>query len=46
LKLQEKTDIGGSAVSKFSICDPTVIKSLPRKLQNGVVDAYTRDGTI
>ena len=27
---------------KFSICDPTVIHSLPkRQLQNGVVDAYT-----
>lgn len=27
---------------KFSICDPTVIESLPkRQIQNGVVDAFT-----
>ena len=40
---QEKLDFGGSALfPKFSICDPTVIASLPKKqLQNGVVDAYT-----
>jgi NADP-dependent alcohol dehydrogenase len=40
---QEKLDFGGSALfPKFSICDPTVIQSLPkRQLQNGVVDAYT-----
>lgn len=40
---QEKLDFGGSALfPKFSICDPTVISSLPkRQLQNGVVDAYT-----
>jgi NADP-dependent alcohol dehydrogenase len=40
---QEKLDFGGSAMfPKFSICDPTVISSLPkRQLQNGVVDAYT-----
>ena len=40
---QEKLDFGGSALfPKFSICDPTVITSLPkRQLQNGVVDAYT-----
>jgi alcohol dehydrogenase YqhD (iron-dependent ADH family) len=40
---QEKLDFGGSALfPKFSICDPTVIVSLPkRQLQNGVVDAYT-----
>jgi len=39
----EKLDFGGSAMfPKFSICDPTVITSLPkRQLQNGVVDAYT-----
>ena len=39
---QEKLDFGGSAMfPKFSICDPTVIVSLPkRQLQNGVVDAY------
>ena len=40
---QEKLSFGGSALfPKFSICDPTVIESLPkRQLQNGVVDAYT-----
>jgi alcohol dehydrogenase YqhD (iron-dependent ADH family) len=40
---QEKLDFGGSALfPRFSICDPTVIASLPkRQLQNGVVDAYT-----
>ena len=40
---QEKLAFGGSAMfPKFSICDPTVIVSLPkRQLQNGVVDAYT-----
>jgi NADP-dependent alcohol dehydrogenase len=40
---QEKLSFGGSALfPKFSICDPTVITSLPeRQLQNGVVDAYT-----
>ncbi len=40
---QEKLAFGGSAIfPKFSICDPTVIASLPkRQLQNGVVDAYT-----
>ena len=39
---QEKLDFGGSAMfPKFSICDPTVIISLPkRQLQNGIVDAY------
>lgn len=39
---QEKRDFGGSAMfPKFSICDPTVITSLPkRQLQNGVIDAY------
>jgi NADP-dependent alcohol dehydrogenase len=39
---QEKRDFGGSALfPKFSICDPTVIASLPkRQLQNGVIDAY------
>jgi NADP-dependent alcohol dehydrogenase len=38
----EKLDFGGSAMfPKFSICDPTVIASLPkRQLQNGVIDAY------
>jgi NADP-dependent alcohol dehydrogenase len=40
---QEKLAFGGSALFPlFSICDPTVIASLPkRQLQNGVVDAYT-----
>jgi NADP-dependent alcohol dehydrogenase len=40
---QEKLTLGGSALFPiFSICDPTVIASLPkRQLQNGVVDAYT-----
>jgi alcohol dehydrogenase YqhD (iron-dependent ADH family) len=39
----EKLAFGGRAMfPKFSICDPTVIASLPkRQLQNGVVDAYT-----
>lgn len=39
---QEKRDFGGSAMfPKFSICDPAVIASLPkRQLQNGVIDAY------
>lgn len=40
---QEKLASGGSALfPQFSICDPTVIESLPkRQLQNGVVDAFT-----
>ena len=40
---QEKLTTGGAALfPKFSICDPTVIQSLPkRQLQNGVVDAFT-----
>ena len=40
---QEKLVLGGSALfPKFSICDPTVIASLPqRQIQNGVVDAFT-----
>lgn len=40
---QEKLSFGGPAVfPQFSICDPTVVASLPkRQLQNGVVDAYT-----
>ena len=40
---QEKLTLGGSALfAKFSIVDPTVITSLPkRQLQNGVVDAFT-----
>jgi NADP-dependent alcohol dehydrogenase len=40
---QEKLTLGGSALFPvFSIVDPTVITSLPkRQLQNGVVDALT-----
>jgi NADP-dependent alcohol dehydrogenase len=40
---QEKLTLGGSALFPvFSIVDPTVITSLPkRQLQNGVVDAFT-----
>ena len=39
---QEKLTLGGSALfPKFSIVDPTIISSLPkRQLQNGVVDAF------
>ncbi len=39
---QEKLGMGGSDLfPQFSICDPTVIQSLPkRQLQNGVVDAF------
>jgi NADP-dependent alcohol dehydrogenase len=39
----EKLAFGGSALfPQFSICDPTVIASLPkRQIQNGIVDAYT-----
>lgn len=40
---QEKLTLGGSALFPvFSIVDPTVITSLPkRQLQNGVIDAFT-----
>lgn len=40
---QEKLSFGGPGVfPEFSICDPTVVASLPqRQLQNGVVDAFT-----
>lgn len=40
---QEKLTFGGPAVfPQFSICDPTVVASLPkRQLQNGVIDAFT-----
>ena len=40
---QEKLSFGGSALfPQFSICDPTVIQSLPkRQIENGIVDAYT-----
>ncbi|MGX7667342.1 iron-containing alcohol dehydrogenase [Flavobacterium pedocola] len=39
----EKLSFGGSALfPKFSVCDPTVIESLPkRQIQNGIVDAFT-----
>jgi NADP-dependent alcohol dehydrogenase len=39
---QEKLSFGGRAMFPlFSICDPTVIVSLPkRQIQNGVIDAY------
>lgn len=39
---QEKLDFGGAAMfPKFSICDPSVIITLPkRQLENGVIDAY------
>ncbi|WP_396151467.1 iron-containing alcohol dehydrogenase [Flavobacterium sp.] len=40
---KEKLTLGGSALfPKFSICDPSVVASLPkRQLENGVVDAFT-----
>lgn len=40
---QEKLSFGGPAVfPQFSVCDPQVIASLPkRQLQNGIIDAYT-----
>ncbi len=40
---QEKLSFGGPAVfPKFSICDPSVVASLPkRQVQNGVIDAFT-----
>ncbi len=40
---QEKLVLGGSALFPlFSICDPTVVASLPkRQIQNGVIDAFT-----
>lgn len=40
---QEKLSFGGPAVfPQFSICDPGVVASLPkRQLQNGVIDAFT-----
>lgn len=39
----EKLGMGGPGLfPQFSICDPTVIKSIPqRQLANGVADAYT-----
>ncbi len=42
-RTHEKLSFGGQALfPQFSICDPTVISSLPkRQIQNGVVDAYT-----
>ena len=40
---QEKLVLGGSALfPKFSICDPTVVASLPkRQIENGIIDAFT-----
>ena len=40
---QEKLVLGGSALfPKFSICDPTVVSSLPqRQIENGIIDAFT-----
>ena len=40
---KEKLVLGGSALfPQFSICDPSVIASLPkRQIQNGVIDAFT-----
>jgi NADP-dependent alcohol dehydrogenase len=40
---QEKLTLGGMALfPKFSICDPSVLISLPKnQIQNGVVDAFT-----
>lgn len=40
---QEKLTLGGPGLfPQFSICDPSVVASLPkRQLQNGVVDAFT-----
>ncbi|AXG73921.1 iron-containing alcohol dehydrogenase [Flavobacterium arcticum] len=39
----EKLPFGGPALfPQFSICDPSVVASLPtRQVQNGVIDAYT-----
>jgi NADP-dependent alcohol dehydrogenase len=39
---QEKLTLGGSALfPRFSICDPNVVGSLPkRQIENGVIDAY------
>jgi NADP-dependent alcohol dehydrogenase len=39
----EKLGMGSPALfPKFSICNPNVIKSIPkRQLQNGIIDAYT-----
>jgi NADP-dependent alcohol dehydrogenase len=40
---QEKLTLGGMALfPKFSICDPSVLISLPKnQIQNGVIDAFT-----
>ena len=40
---QEKLVLGGSALfPKFSICDPSVVSSLPkRQIENGIIDAFT-----
>ncbi|WP_430614595.1 iron-containing alcohol dehydrogenase [Flavobacterium sp. JP2137] len=39
---QEKLSFGGEALfPQFSICDPTVVQSLPtRQIQNGLIDAF------
>jgi NADP-dependent alcohol dehydrogenase len=40
---QEKLTLGGSALfPQFSICDPSVVATLPkRQLENGIIDAFT-----
>ena len=40
---QEKLTMGGNALfPKFSICDPAVVASLPkRQIENGIIDAFT-----
>lgn len=40
---QEKLTLGGMALfPKFSICDPSVLVSLPKnQIQNGIIDAFT-----
>jgi NADP-dependent alcohol dehydrogenase len=42
-ELNQKRPMGGPGLfPKFSICDPTVVASLPeRQLANGIVDAFT-----
>lgn len=43
METQEKLAFGGPGVfPQFSVCDPTVVSSLPkRQIQNGVIDAFT-----
>jgi NADP-dependent alcohol dehydrogenase len=43
---KEKLAFGLRHVPKFSICDPTVIESLPKTIAKRVVDAYTRNGVF